>query len=359
MLILILCVGAAYGLIALALACGVLRNRAPVVDARPSVTVLVAARNVADQIDACLEALANQTYGGELTVVVADDRSDDGTGPRAASWSDRIAGLSVVPVVQSYHRCPKKNALEHAIRASAGEIILTTDADCRPPPEWVARTVSRFADHVGAVAGPAPLIGQGWLGKVLAFQSLIVGAIGIGSSGIGRPLTCSGRNFGFLRAAFHDVGGYEPVGHWVGGDDVYLMRAIAAHTDWRVLYHSDNDAAVPSPVHADHLWRRQLRYQSKTLHYGFGTLMAALPVYILHLLLLVAPLLVVWRPDLLPILLGLAFVKLLTDGVFLFLAARRLGQTHLLPWLPLVEIVAIPYVAIVSALGALRPASWT
>jgi cellulose synthase/poly-beta-1,6-N-acetylglucosamine synthase-like glycosyltransferase len=351
-------VGLAYGLIALSLAWGAFRNRAPLFSACPSVTVLVAARSVASQIDACLGALGRQNYDGKLAVIVINDRSEDDTGSRAEGWTDQITGLTVLNVEQTYHLCPKKNALEHGVRASVGEIILTTDADCHPPPEWVAHTVSRFGDRVGAVAGPAPLVGHGWLGRLLAFQSLIVGAIGVGSAGIGHALTCSGRNFAFRRAAFHDVGGYDPSGHFVGGDDVYLMRAIADHPDWRVVYHSDPDATVPSPAHSGHLWRRHLRYQSKTIRLGFGTLMAALPVYILHLLLLAGPVLCWWRPDLLPNLLGLAAVKLLTDGVFLFLAARRLQQTHQLLWLPLIEIVAVPYVSIVSAVGALRPTTW-
>ena len=87
--------------------------------------------------------------------------------------------------------------------------------------------------------------------------------------------------------------------------------------------------------------------------------MVSLPVYILHLTLLVAPLIVWWRPDQLPVLLGLAAVKFLTDGVFLYAAARRLRQIGLLLWLPIVELISIPYVAVVSAIGAVRPPSWS
>ncbi len=358
MLSLFVIIGVAYGVVALVLALGVVRSRAEQVLHCPTVSVLVAARNAEDSIDACLGALAAQAYPDVLSIVIADDRSEDQTGQRARSWSDRIDRLTVVDVDQTYHRCPKKNALEHALRASTGDIILTTDADCIPPPEWVARTVSRFGEHVGAVVGPAPLEGKGWLERVLAFQSLVVGAIAIGSAGLGRPLTCSGRNFAFRRSAYHAVGGYSPWGSLIGGDDVFLMRAIAGHRDWNVVYNSDPEASVTSPVHSDRLWRRHLRYQSKTLHCGPGALMAALPVYILHVLLLAVPLIAWSRPDLLPILLGLAVFKLLTDGAFLYPAARRLGQMHLMRWFPVVELIAVPYVAIVSAVGALRPASW-
>ena len=357
--LLAICLAVTYGLIALALTRGIVRNEIGSFSNAPSVSVLVAARNAAVHLDVLLEALADQTYEGNLGIYVLDDRSTDGTAAVAAKWSDRIQGLRIIPVDRAYHRCGKKNALEHGIRASDGDIVLTTDADCRPLPEWIARTVSYFDTHTGAVAGPAPLEGRGWARGLAAFQSLVVGAIGLGSAGLGYPLTCSGRNFGFRRAAFTDVGGYDSSGHLIGGDDVYLMRAIAVHRDWDVVYHDDTEAAVPSPAHSDALWQRHLRYQSKTLRYGFGTLMVSLPVYILHLTLLVAPLIVWWRPDQLPVLLGLAAFKFLTDGVFLYAAARRLRQIGLLLWLPIVELISIPYVAVVSAIGAVRPTSWS
>ena len=54
---------------------------------RPTVAVVVAARNEARNIDACLAHLARQDYPGELTqVAVVDDASEDDTAARATSW---------------------------------------------------------------------------------------------------------------------------------------------------------------------------------------------------------------------------------------------------------------------------------
>ncbi|MCB0833849.1 MAG: glycosyltransferase, partial [Bacteroidetes bacterium] len=37
---------------------------------------------------------------------------------------------------------PKKNALNEAIKVAGGEILLFTDADCRPPSTWISSMVA-------------------------------------------------------------------------------------------------------------------------------------------------------------------------------------------------------------------------
>src|ERR1700687_4392500 len=59
-------------------------------DAGPDVVAVVPARNEAEMPPVTLPALLGQEYPGELTVIVVDDGSSDGTGEVAA----RIAGGS-------------------------------------------------------------------------------------------------------------------------------------------------------------------------------------------------------------------------------------------------------------------------
>ena len=186
---------------------------------------------------------------------------------------------------------------------------------------------------------------------------MLVNALAAGSAGIGIPLTCSGRNLAFRRKAFDQTGGYEPIGDIIGGDDVLLMRRIRAQ-GWRVVFNQDEQATVTSPAHLDRIWSRQIRYQSKARYYGLRILSVAILIYILHVLLLASPLWVWLAPDTLPILWSVLVVKAVADGVFLWRAARRLGYRRILRWFPIVEILAIPYIAIFCALGTLRPSSW-
>lgn len=352
---------ALYVAITLALTVGLGRNasRAPDGAILP-VTLIVCARNEQDRIGACLEALARQAYPADRTqVIVVDDRSTDRTAEIARQFADRFHDLRVIPVTHRKLRCPKKNALTHGLAEASGDIILTTDADCEPSPGWIASTVAAFDERVGVVVGPSPLSDPGArFASLLVFQSLVVNALAAGSAGIGIPLTCSGRNLAYRRAACEQAGGYEPIGDVIGGDDVLLMRRIH-RIGWRVVYNQDPDARVVSPAHTDRQWSRQIRYQSKARHYGPRVLFVAGLIYILHLLLFTSPAWAWHAPETLPILWSVLFAKATADGVFLWRAARRLGYAGAMRWFPVVELLIVPYVAVVCAVGTLRPGSWT
>ena len=324
----------------------------------PDVTVVIPARNEARRIDRCLSALAEQTYPPERTlVIVVDDHSTDDTARIAMAWTDRIPGLKVVQATGGPHACSKKNALDAGIRAGAGEIILTTDADCIPSSDWIASTVRAFDPDVGMVAGYAPLIPKrGALSGLLALQGLVVSTLAAGSIGLSFPLTCTGRNLAYRRSAFHDAGGFDPIGHIRGGDDVLLMRRIASNTAWRIRFNPD--ACVRSSPHTDGLYRRQVRYQSKAVHYGFSVLPVALTLYIFHVVLAAAPFLAWLNPALRFPFGMIGAAKILADWLLLSGAARRFNARRILRLFPLLELISVPYVVVICAAGALARSRW-
>ena len=149
-----------------------------------------------------------------------------------------------------------------------------------------------FAPDVGMVIGHAPLLqNKKTLSGLLSLQALIVSTLAAGSAGIGFPLTCSGRNMAYRRKAFDEVNGFNEIGHIIGGDDVLLMRQFAQKSAWKIRFNADADTLVPSASHPDNLINRQVRYQSKTIHYGIPTLILALAVYIFHVILATLPIL--------------------------------------------------------------------
>jgi cellulose synthase/poly-beta-1,6-N-acetylglucosamine synthase-like glycosyltransferase len=355
-----LLLGALYVLITAGLTIGLGRKHSKDWDSRASVTVLICAHNESERIGACLAAIADQTYDYSKTeVIVIDDRSEDHTGEIARSWTDRIPNLRVLQVEKVELACPKKNALSTGMAEAKGDLILTTDADCKPAPGWIASTVASFSEKdTGVVIGPAPLTGQnGRISPLLVFQGLLVNALAAGSAGIGIPLTCSGRNLAFRRTAYDQSGGYGPIGHITGGDDVLLMRRIKS-IGWKVVFNLDPDAEVTSPAHNDAQWSRQARYQSKAKHYGICVLSVATLMYILHLILFASPAWIWLAPGAFPILLLVFVIKAVADGAFLWRAAKKLGYRRILRWFPLVEVLLVPYITIFCAAGTLRRPTW-
>lgn len=112
---------------------------------RPPATVIVPFHQAEDCLGACLQALAGQTgLPGPLEIIAVDDGSTDGS-PRLAA-----AFAPAVRLLRQEHRGAAA-ARNRGAAAATADILLFTDADCQPAPDWAARMLEPFRD--GAVAG--------------------------------------------------------------------------------------------------------------------------------------------------------------------------------------------------------------
>ena len=325
---------------------------------RPSVSALVAARDEGGRIAACVRALARQAYGGTVEIVVVDDRSRDDTARALAALRSEWEGEAGLVLVQApdppRFPCPKKSALAAGIARSRGEILLFTDADCRPPADWLEGMVSRFTEDVGLVAGYAcPQPADGIRRRALAVDNLGVAALAEGSIGMDAPLACTGRSLAYRRVVYEEVGGFEAIGHLVSGDDVYFLRQVAARTGWGIRYCADESAAVPSappPLGWRALLDQKVRHASKAARYEGGARWLGIAVYLYHAALLAGGLLAAGGIQA-PFFLCCWLTRWLADLVLLARFAPRSSDRACLLFLPIVEIVYIPYVLLLVPLG--------
>jgi cellulose synthase/poly-beta-1,6-N-acetylglucosamine synthase-like glycosyltransferase/peptidoglycan/xylan/chitin deacetylase (PgdA/CDA1 family)/spore germination protein YaaH len=116
---------------------------------RPSVSVLIAAYNEQPVIARTIRSVLANAYP-DLEVLVVDDGSSDGTGEVVAR---EFGGEPRVRLLLQAN-AGKAAALNRAIQAARGEILVCFDADTQIAPEGIALIVRHFQDpQVGAVAG--------------------------------------------------------------------------------------------------------------------------------------------------------------------------------------------------------------
>ncbi len=200
---------------------------------KPTVTVVVAARNESHNIQMLLTSLVNQSYPQELyNIIVANDQSTDDTAEKIAAFSLKWPNVTCLEVMdRDKAKSPKKNALTQAIAASDGEIILTTDADCVVSRFWIESMVACFDQGIDMVAGYSRPKIMNWkaasfIQKYEFFDVLAIFAAAAGALGVGKAFSCSGQNLAYRRKAYDAVGGFSKISHLVSGDDVNLMQLM-------------------------------------------------------------------------------------------------------------------------------------
>ncbi len=105
----------------------------------PRYSIIVPAYQAEETIGPCVRALHEQTVPRDrYEIIVVDDGSTDRTADVA-----REAGADRVLTIPHGGPSAARNA---GVEAAQGEIVLFTDADCEPWPDWVERMTAPFAD---------------------------------------------------------------------------------------------------------------------------------------------------------------------------------------------------------------------
>jgi glycosyltransferase involved in cell wall biosynthesis len=92
------------------------------------ISIVIPAYNVEDTIGPCLEAVLAQTIAHQTEVIVVDDGSTDGTSAVVQQYAE-------VELLRQTHQGPAA-ARNHGAAEARGQVVLFTDADCEPLPDW-------------------------------------------------------------------------------------------------------------------------------------------------------------------------------------------------------------------------------
>ncbi|HEX2613299.1 MAG TPA: glycosyltransferase [Fibrobacteria bacterium] len=242
----------------------------------PVVTVLVAARDEEANLPRTLDALLAQDWPRDkLQVVVADDRSTDGTAAVLADYVARHPGLVEAVTVTELPpgMSPKKNALARGLDAARGEWIAVTDADCVMGPGWLAALAAEFGGNTGMVLGltayEEPPRGFEPAEGTRALEFVSYGIVASGLIGLGFPVMGNANNLAYRRRAFDEAGGFARHGAVVSGDDDFTLQEIHATGKWSVRYCVNPKALVRTapPENWARFWEQRKRWAGKTVHY--------------------------------------------------------------------------------------------
>ncbi len=261
----------------------------------PSLSVVIPVRNEAANIEHLLRDLSQQiTQKGQpfsFEVIVVDDDSDDDTVQRVTSFPhQRLISLRLetLRLPDNFVGSHKKMALRQAIEQAAGDVIVTTDGDCRVHPHWLHTIRCYFAHYQPVLlSGPVTFVQERNLFEALQtveFASLI--GTGAACLHAGYPNMANGANLAFTRRAFYAVDGYAGTLHVPSGDDEFLLHKMARHYPGRLAFVRHSAAVVhttpPPTLRAFDQQRKRWAGKWK-LHRDYRVAILALFIFSYHL----------------------------------------------------------------------------
>ncbi|MEO5674302.1 MAG: glycosyltransferase [Chitinophagales bacterium] len=331
------------------------------------VSIIIPARNEESTIGNLLTDLLNQNYpAGLLEIIVVDDFSEDSTSVVAASFSPgRIRVIHLKDCIGSGEKIfsYKKKSLEAGIAASAGELIITTDADCRVNSAWLS-TIVDFYETTGCHMILGPVMIKDEKNFFEKFQSLdLIGMAGITGATIRMmfPTMCNGANLAFRKKSFYDVNGYYGISEITSGDDMLLMHKMANRWNDGVLFLKNQNAAVftlPQLTVKSYI-RQRMRWASKSASYSdIKITVNLLLVYLFNVSVLTSLVLLCIMQTLIAICIFQVVLKLILDFIFLNLVSKYYERKKLMYLFLPIEILHIFYIAVIGFAGNLFKVKW-
>lgn len=331
------------------------------------VSVIVPARNEAGHISTCMDSLLSQSYPRALSeFIIVDDHSTDDTAALVAGYAEkgiRLIRLSNEPDNGNYSAGGKKAALHAGILAATGKLIVTTDADCICPDQWLQTLVQYYAsNHPKIIAAPVMFHPEKTALDIfqtldfLSLQGITAASVAVGFHGMS-----NGANLAYERDSFLSVEGFKGIDDIASGDDMLLMQKITQQFPGSAGYCFSKHAIVataPAKTLQDFLQQR-IRWASKARFYKEKRMFfVLLLVFLLNLCLAGLLLECVFFPELLSHCLLLIGIKTIAELVFLWPVARFFGKTHLLWFFPVAQPLHIFYTVLAGFLGQITTYHW-
>lgn len=322
------------------------------------ISVVIAARNEENNLGEVLDCLAGQDYPADLLeVIVVDDHSTDASASIAETYS-------FVHVLQlSPHLEGKKQAISAGIHAASGELIVTTDADCRAGAGWL-RSLASFYVSSRAKFIAAPVMIAPTRSFAGIFQSLdFLTLQGITGASVHRKFhnMGNGANLAYPKQVFVDVNGFEGVDHIPSGDDMLLMHKIAMRYPEQVFYLKNRNSIVttkPERTWKDFMQQR-VRWASKAVHFKDRRIFYVLLLtYLVNVCFVVSAVTSLFNAYSFGFFLLLLLAKIIIEFPFVNSVANFFNRRPLMKYFIFFQPLHILYIIVAGWLGRFGSYTW-
>lgn len=320
------------------------RYRQPASDPKPKgVSVVICAHNAYHHLRESLPLILAQDYP-DFEVLVVNHSSDDDTRYLLADLEDRFPHLKTLSIDEDLNFFSgKKFPLSIGIKSAKHDLVLLTDADCKPASkDWIRHMQSAFTPKVEVVLGYGPYNrSAGLLNKLIRFDTAHIAIQYLSYALAGFPYMGVGRNLSYLKQVFYKHNGFISHYRIRSGDDDLFINQVAKRSNTAIMVHPES-FTLSDPKQTFGHWITQKKRHFSTSHLYKFRHKFLLGTYTFSLVffygLFIAMLSLNW--SLFPVL-GIFILRLGTQYFVLIRCMKQLNERDLSPFIPLFEIMLL------------------
>lgn len=322
-------------------------------------SVVIPFRNEAENLPHLLKSIEKLDYPPEhFEIIFVNDASEDNSEIIISEAIER--NTFSIKLIQNKRtsNSPKKDAISEAIKNSKFEWIITTDADCELPKNWL-KTLDAFIQNNNPVMVCGPIIYKSagsFIENFQQFDGFSLQAVTIGSFGFDNPMLSNGANLAYSKTAFLEVNGFSGNDHIASGDDIFLLEKMKKSFPMQVMFLKSKGAIVSTKP--QHTWKnvinQRIRWASKTSKQkNLASLLLGFLVLLTNISILALPIFMVFDPENLFVYVSLLFFKIIADYLLLRQTAIFFNEKVVF-WKFLWQPFLYAIVVLIVAFGSLR-----
>ncbi|MFK5857115.1 MAG: glycosyltransferase [Bacteroidota bacterium] len=325
------------------------------------VSVVISAHDEDYNLQNNLPSILNQDYP-EFEVIVVNHASTDDTSQILFDLKRQHNHLKIVNIEQDLNFFKgKKFPLSIGIKSAKHEILLLTDADCKPiSNNWIKSMVSNYTSKTEVILGYGPYNkSKGLLNLIIRYDTFMIAMQYFSFSLLGIPYMGVGRNLSYRRSTFFKNKGFTSHYNISSGDDDLFIQQVADNKNTKIEV--SNDSFMYSnamPNFTSWLTQKQ-RHLSTGSSYStlFKILLSAFSIsqllfYVTLIILLISVTLIV--PTLI--------IMIITISARVFIqkkAASKLGENQLFLFSLIGDVLYVMLLPIITFISLIRKTnSW-
>jgi len=310
----------------------------------PPVSVIICAKNEAENLKRFVPSILEQDYPN-FELVLINDTSSDGTLNCIKEFEKKDTKVKVVDVQNNEAFWGnKKYALTLGIKAASHELLLFTDADCKPVSKnWIKEMSSQISSSKTIVLGYGAYgkVKNSLLNKLIRFETLLTAVQYFSYAKLGIPYMGVGRNLMYTKSEFFNANGFVSHMKIRSGDDDLFINQIAKKDNTIICDAQESFTYSTAKKSFSNWYKQKRRHISTATHYKWLHKFLLSLYYCSQLLfwtlsIVLLVLLYNWK-----IVLALVIFRFIVQMVVMGFSAKKLHEKDLIYLFPFLEVFLI------------------